>query len=64
MKQEKICRCNHSRDAHDDRGCLMRGCRCLRFKWDTGRVTAVSKYCQGTPPPDYTPSPDPEPLRW
>jgi hypothetical protein len=60
----KMCKCEHHRMKHP-RGmeCLMVGCKCEKYE-STNRVGGISKYCQGTPPPDYVPSREPEPIHW
>jgi hypothetical protein len=63
----KICKCGHSKYAHhSEKGeCMYSHCDCPKFKW-TGpmKVPGTSKYCQDTPPPTYSPSPEPEPIQW
>lgn len=46
--------------------CVVANCDCTGYKQAGYRqaVSGTSKYCQSTTPPDYTPSPEPEPLQW
>lgn len=72
MRMRTHCKCGHHMREHVKPGlsgiihpgsgpCIR--CSCEKF-FSVPRVGTVSKYSTGTPPPDYAPSPDPEPLRW
>jgi hypothetical protein len=69
------CVCGHSMREHVLKGlsgiihpgsgpCIR--CDCNRFNGvkASSRVAGSSKYCQGTPPAEYAPSPEPEPIHW
>ncbi len=69
MDRIKFCKCGHREvDHHLTGDCYIRGCLCEQYRTGTNYtktgVAPVTKYCQGPPPPDYTPSREPEPLRW
>lgn len=61
---KKVCKCGHEKQHHRRGECMLPNCLCMKFRNATKIPGVRQKYCQGTPPPNYAPSPEPEPLRW
>lgn len=75
-RMRSVCKCGHgmqehvkpglNRFIHPGSGPCIR-CHCEKFEGvkPSGKGTGgISRYSLGTPPPGYSPSPEPEPLRW